>query len=415
MHMCADTKGDLLYNAVKAEVELVYFFDTAWATKKIADHLQKNGAELQKLAGETGDTAASNFAQAAKAEAGSLYTAKTGWGVCQREYTALLENYDEAHPLHDDGDFTVAKELQKAEDSIFMMEHWKDHLHHCSELAEEPILASYPFYYEYMAALDEPDWQKKQDKWADTLTFYTPMLAALDPYHEKGMATCKGKSIGHPMPLPLASCAEACEQQTTPKRCAAFQYFQVQDGDEQRPLCFLLQEVKEVTGYRCEELGHIHTLSAMRAKSNVSERSFREQRQAANHTTNATSAFCAAVKKTKEFSGLSCQSMFGKASVAMEHCKEECKDTTGHEITAVCMHRNSMSVPLVKEKIRHECFHSEDNPTAEQKKANFMLVEFGTDASGGAGPKIEGDVTMGGGSIKCPYSHVWTPGPAGQR
>jgi hypothetical protein len=409
MHMCADTAGDLLYMAVKAEVELVYFFDTAFMTKKIADHLQKNGEELQKLAGAAGDTSASDLAQSAKAEAASLYTVETGWGVCQREYTALLDYYDKAKPLYD-ADFTFAKKLQQAEDSMFMMESYKNKLHACAEEAEIPILVTYPFYFEYMAALDEPHWQETQDEWADTLIFYSPILAALDPSHEKGMSTCGGKPIGHPMPLPLASCAAACDKQTEPKRCVAFQYFQVQDGDEQRPLCFLLQEVKEITTYRCDELGIMGT------RSHVSERTFRGNRAAANHTTNATSAFCAAIKKTKEFSGLSCQSMFGKASKAMEHCKEECEDTTGHKITTVCMHRNSMSVPnMAKETNRHTCFDKEENPSAEQKNSNFMLVEFGHDASGGAGPKIDGNVEMGGGKIECPYHHVWTPGPAGQR
>jgi hypothetical protein len=181
-------------------------------------------------------------------------------------------------------------------------------------------------------------------------------------------------------------------------------------------LCFLFSEVKEITAYRCDELGSYgHHLGAMKTRSSVSDRTFRVQRAEARQTHNATSAFCASVKRMKEFSGLSCQSMFGKASVAIEHCKEECEDTTGHKITAVCAHRNSMAKPSVTPDKIHKCFADGHNPTAEQKNANFMLEEFGTDASGGAGPKIEGDVAMGGGEIVCPYDHVWTPGPAGQR
>merc|ERR1719159_402175 len=65
MHMCADTAGDLLYMAVKAEVELVYFFDVAFMAKKFADHAQANGELLQKLAGAGGDPYAADLGQVA--------------------------------------------------------------------------------------------------------------------------------------------------------------------------------------------------------------------------------------------------------------------------------------------------------------------------------------------------------------
>jgi len=86
----------------------------------------------------------------------------------------------------------------------------------------------------------------------------------------------------------------------------SFQYFQVQDGDEQRPLCFLFSKVKKITSYRCDELEKLshHMGSAfLGTKSRVSERTSRGQRAVANHTTNATAnapangnnaAFCAA-------------------------------------------------------------------------------------------------------------------------
>jgi len=50
-----------------------------------------------------------------------------------------------------------------------------------------------------------------------------------------------------------------------------------------------------------------------------------------------------------------------------------------------------------------------------QANADWRLQEFGLDASGGAGPKIEGEIKMGGKVVKEPYGYVWTPGPAGQR
>merc|ERR1719235_2698552 len=144
-------------------------------TNKIAEHLQNNGEELQKIAGDGGDPFAADLAQAAKAEAGSLFDSSTGWGMCQREYIMLIELYKKAKPLYD-ADFTFAKELQKAEDAILMMNGLKTKLHKCAKEAEDPILATYPFYFEFMAALDEKALQDATDKYANALVDYYPAI-----------------------------------------------------------------------------------------------------------------------------------------------------------------------------------------------------------------------------------------------
>merc|ERR1719473_802467 len=57
------------------------------------------------------------------------------------------------------------------------------------------------------------------------------------------------------MSVPLSGCAEACNRMITPPyRCTAFQYFQIQDGDTQKPLCFLFREIETIRSYRCEGL-----------------------------------------------------------------------------------------------------------------------------------------------------------------
>merc|ERR1719265_2433016 len=77
----------------------------------------------------------------------------------------------------------------------------------------------------------------------------------MNPTAEPEMSSCTGRPVGKPMPLPLSACAEACDQQITPpNRCTAFQYFQIQEGDKQMPLCFLFREIETIRSYRCSGL-----------------------------------------------------------------------------------------------------------------------------------------------------------------
>jgi len=107
MHLCADTAGDLLFAAVNAEVQLVYFYDTAFMTKVFAAHLETIGGELKKIAGGGGDPGASDLAQKAIESAASLNDPNTGWGVCKADYGRLLDEYEKAEPMHEDGDFNL--------------------------------------------------------------------------------------------------------------------------------------------------------------------------------------------------------------------------------------------------------------------------------------------------------------------
>merc|ERR1719313_438648 len=254
MHMCADTAGDLLYSAVNAEQELVYMYDTVFMTDKIANWLDSTGQELQKVAGLGSDPGAADLAQLAIDEAVSLFDASTGWGVCRGQYVMLLELYREAKPMYK-WDFSFAEQIQKAEDTIMMMDNLKTKLHWCAKRSEGPIKDTYPFYFEFMGALDEKFFQTAMDKFADAMLGYYPALYSMNPLAKPEMSSCTGTPVGKPMSLPLSGCAEACNRMVTPPyRCTAFQYFQIQDGDKQKPLCFLLREIETIRSYRCEGL-----------------------------------------------------------------------------------------------------------------------------------------------------------------
>merc|ERR1719272_1405501 len=88
-----------------------------------------------------------------------LFDPHTGWGFCRPHYKMLLELYNEAKPLYD-ADFTFADQLQKAEDTMFMMDNLRKKLHKCAQDSEAPILAVYPFYFGFMSSLGETDLQK---------------------------------------------------------------------------------------------------------------------------------------------------------------------------------------------------------------------------------------------------------------
>jgi len=421
MHMCADTAGDLLYSAVNAEQELVYMYDTVFMTDKIAKWLDGTGQQLQKVAGLGGDPGAADLGKLAIDESVSLLDDSTGWGVCKGQYVMLLEIYTEAEPLYD-ADFSYAKEIKVAEDSIMMMDNLKRKLHFCAKKSEGPIVDTYPFFFEFMAALDEDDFQKKLDKYADSLVMYYPALYSMNPMAPPEMSTCTGTPVGKPMSVPLAGCAEACNRMITPPyRCTAFQYFQIQDGDKQMPLCFLFREIDTIRSYRCDALPSLaQSNTSLRGKSVVTAnqttaKSFMsDAKSLISKEKTAKMDICEKVKHAKRFSGMSCEAMFGLRSEVIKSCPDECANNQGMKYTALCMTRLSSSAPMAKVKNVRKCFGQGNGP-ADQSNADFRLVEFGQDASGGAGPKIEGDLQMDGTVIKEPYGYVWTPGPAGAR
>jgi len=421
MHMCADTAGDLLYNSVKAEMELVYFYDTAFMTDKLGKWLDEAGKLLQKVAGSVGDSGASDLGKEALTEAASLFDPRTGWGHCRGEYKMLLDLYDEAKPLYD-ADFTWAKNLQKAEDTIAQMDALRKKLHRCANEAEYPILAVYPFYYEFMASLDEEELQAKTDKYIDGLVGFYPAIYMKDNFFPEEMSSCKGKLLGRPKPIPLSSCAESCDQITQPTRCAGFQFFQFMDGSRQIPLCFHFEEMEEVRTYRCQTFHGGIVLDQEKTKAKAKQ-TFLNAVGAADDTSGAKKekakygasklAVCDKVKIARKYSFLSCESIFGKESKVIGMCPDECDESEGGKNTAVCMARHSLGDPRIEHTEVTRCFG--ENEKVSQADADWRLQEFGVDASGGAGPKIEGEIKMAGAVVDEPYGHVWTPGPAGQR
>jgi hypothetical protein len=386
-------------------------------TDKLAKWIERAGKLVQQIAGSVGDMGASALGREALLEAASLFDPNTGWGVCRPQYSMLLDLYDEAKPLYD-ADFSFATELQKAEDTIFMMDNLRKKLHTCAANSEEPILAVYPFYYGFMASLDEKELQDRTDKYISGIVGFYPAIYMMNNVAPEEMSSCKGTLLGRPKPIPFSSCAEACDQITKPTRCAGFQYFQFMDGDKQIPLCFLFEEMKEVRTYRCKELRGVGlVLDQEKADGAISEakQALRGAVAAPGQDSSALDV-CTKVRVARQYSMLSCEAIFGKKSKVVEACPDVCEDPNGAMSTAVCMSRMSLGNPRIKHIQVRRCF-GENGKTEKtsQADADWRLQNFGLDASGGAGPKIEGEIKMAGAVVEEPYGHVWTPGPAGQR
>jgi len=342
MHMCADTAGDLLYKSVKAEVELVYFYDTAFMADKLGKWLERGGKLLESTAGSVGDSGATALAKEALLQAASLFDPTTGWGACRPKYRMLLDLYIEAKPLYD-ADFTFADKLQQAEDIMFMMENLRIKLHQCAAESEKfELIPVYPFYFGFMASLDEKDLQKRTDKYINSIIGYYPAIYMMNPLALKETSSCTGKLMGKPKPIPFSSCAEACDQTVHPIRCAGFQYFQFMDGDTQIPMCFMFEELEEIRTYRCKALrgglvleqeselakktfrGAVHTVSVSHAskQNNTKQNNTNKVAAPGQGSGSDLGDICAEIRIARRYSYLSCQAMFGKESRIIDLCKD---------------------------------------------------------------------------------------------
>merc|ERR1719428_463315 len=94
------------------------------------------------------------------------------------------------------------------------------------------------------------------------------------------------------------------------------------DGDSQKPVCFLLKEIKTLRSYRCDMLKD-HTFieeNAVSQRTNVTmstggSSSFGLRGSAtANSNSSKDHYVCSEVAKIQKFSGLSCESLWGKDS-----------------------------------------------------------------------------------------------------
>eukprot|EP00746_Dinoflagellata_sp_MGD_P126749 gnl/MRDRNA2_/MRDRNA2_61501_c0_seq1.p1 gnl/MRDRNA2_/MRDRNA2_61501_c0~~gnl/MRDRNA2_/MRDRNA2_61501_c0_seq1.p1 ORF type:complete len:833 (+),score=195.50 gnl/MRDRNA2_/MRDRNA2_61501_c0_seq1:108-2606(+) len=414
MHLCADTAEEVLSASVAADEVLAYFYDSAFLADALSAELQASGAALQKIAGESGDLSASGMGMAVKLAAGEL-----GHGIasagCLESYDELLKLYADAKEVRK-GDFTMAKDLQKADATTATLKTVTPEVESCAKSSESLGMASYPFYKELAEADSKEEFQEKVDGYAGALGGYLPinMVQKLPT----AMATCTGKQLGQPAVVSLGECAEACSRMRYPGKCTSFQFFHLGDV---MPICFLYEKLFEVQTYTCpmhDELQSalppmldalIQTGRTLRGslstkKGNIT---FDKSNSSLDRSNVTFDKDCMKIRQVVHFSGLSCPALFGKDSIWLTKCPSECETppAEGAEFSALCMTAEVDMLAIAKKSLGR-CFGGDANSKVSQSGSSTKsALEVG-----------EGGLEMGnadfeletGEKITEPFSGLWT-------
>jgi hypothetical protein len=330
---------------------------------------------------------------------------------CKKIYDVLLKTYTDAEEVSK-ADFTFAKELAKADYVIQSETMLSKKMGKCTQKAEPAISEVYPFYSAFMTAPGEKEFQALSDQYGESLVAFHPVLWSIDSKAPPAMSSCAGKALGAPKPLSLGACARACSNRNRKPRCVAFQYYQVMEEGEQLPMCVLLEKIESVRSYRCNvlpdgllQLQSLASRNKLRGPGTNSSARAGSVSPGDSAEVTGEGPLCDEVARLRKFSGLSCQSIFGKGSAVMERCVKTCEDKKGARVTAVCMSNGYADLQIPVEG-GSSCFEH-NSPETDQNEADFRLLPFGEEKSG---PKIEGDVDMGGEDVFAePYTRLWTP------
>merc|ERR550537_727121 len=149
-----------------------------------------------KVAGQSGDSAASDMGMSVKVAAGDVSHSIVSFG-CLDNYNELMTAYTDAKDIRT-LDFTLAVNIQKADAAVATMKQLTPEVEGCAKATERQSVMSYPFYKE-VAAMDSMDaFQGKIDSYVDGIMVYVPTLYAQDSSLPATMSTCSGKVILKP-------------------------------------------------------------------------------------------------------------------------------------------------------------------------------------------------------------------------
>eukprot|EP00746_Dinoflagellata_sp_MGD_P168317 gnl/MRDRNA2_/MRDRNA2_99686_c0_seq1.p1 gnl/MRDRNA2_/MRDRNA2_99686_c0~~gnl/MRDRNA2_/MRDRNA2_99686_c0_seq1.p1 ORF type:complete len:834 (+),score=224.73 gnl/MRDRNA2_/MRDRNA2_99686_c0_seq1:63-2564(+) len=426
MHLCADTAEEVVDASTAADEVLVYFYDSAFLADAIAAELQLSGETLMKVAGASGDSAASDMGMSAKVAAGDVSHSIVSFG-CLDNYNELMTAYKDAKDVRT-LDFTFAKNIQEADAAVATMKTLAPEVEGCAKAAERQSVMSYPFYKE-VAAMETADaFQAKIDAYADGLQTYLPTSYVQDSSLPAGMSTCSGKVLLKPAVVTLGECAEACDRMRYPASCTGFQFFNLgktDDGDTVSPLCFLFEAMYSVTTYECDFLTNLQKdLPPLLSLAQKNKPKSFLQKHNFNSTANATDSSdaetevkvdwaalsrfdktCLRVRMVMHSSGLSCAELFGADSSIKDKCKKECEVTQSAKYSAICMSKMASMPAQVEMKKFSSCFGGDDNAAEDSTGAP---VKSAVDL-GDTGLVIEGAVELEGGeTVEEPFPELWT-------
>merc|ERR1719235_83280 len=207
MHYCMDTAQDVQDTAAAADEVLVYFYDTAYFANSVAFSLLDTALNVQRVAGKGGDRATSDMGTQAKIASNDLRDLIPASG-CVDNYKELLAVYKDTREIQS-MDFTMAVNLQKADDAIAKMKTLTPATEACAKNIQAQTMLSFPLYWDFSETTSITAYQKSIDSMARSLEGYYPVSYALDRMDSPKMSTCTGKSVLKPAPMTLAECSQA--------------------------------------------------------------------------------------------------------------------------------------------------------------------------------------------------------------
>lgn len=401
MHFCADTTGALKESAMVADEMLSYMYDTAFIGAELTANLLDSGKLLKEYAGMSGLPSVSEMGVAAEAAGMDIIKTTVAAG-CLDGYREMIAVYKEADTMQS-LDFTLSKNLQKADDARAKMKELSLFLDMCTMKLEEFLVQVYPLFHEFTELEGEEDLKKAHDEYATAFEQYYPLLYVIDKESAPKMSTCEGDVIGKPAVLTMPECAAACNSLVYPAKCMGYQFFKLGNSDELGPICFLFSQIKSVTSYECPFVDDLSFLQAVNGTS---------KKVAAFHLRTSASwkkmepPICEGVRQSAAYSGLSCSEFYPADSVMLQTCPDSCARSEGALLSSTCQVKLSESSGLSVSRFSvGRCFGVNDNKGVDQSGSTpHTIVPVGE-----SGPIMEGSFDVGTyGEMEDPMDFIWT-------
>merc|ERR1719313_2332549 len=397
MHSCGDREEMLAKRAVESGDALTRFYAAALFAKDLSTQLQDSGAKLKEVAGLGGDSIASGMGMMASVYAGDIM--KTVTGDCIDHYNTLLTAYEETESVVL-LDMKQAVNLARADEALEVMDAETEPVDQCAEKIEEAVKLGHPTYGDVIEADSDKAMRTFEEGYGKTLMQYYPLMYVLKNSDTPMQSVCEGTGMAKPVAGTMAECAQACDELVYPEKCMGFNFFDVGStgSDELKPVCFLFKDVKAATTYDCKLQNEANDKASKKklllqlAASGV----------AAGKDKKIGEEDCKTVKALVEYTGMTCETIFGEGSSVKKTCKDSCGKGSSMKASATCLVKLSMvggSNPDMEKKGR--CFGGRDaEETKSPKVQSPFLLPFD-----GSGVVLSGDVSVLGRDVLEPV--IW--------
>lgn len=408
MHTCGDKEGQLTDKAAATGEALSGFYIAALHASALSSSLKGSGELLESVAGDSGDSGASDLGMEAKKYSGEVN--KAFYGECLKVYNTLLTVYEESENtvlLN----MRAPENLQKADDAAAVMGEALPKLKDCIKKVEKVIEEGYPAYKDSVLAESEAAMLKAEEAYGRALAGYLPLAYVLDNKALPMQTTCSGEPIGKPIVGTMAECAQACDDSFT-ETCVGFQYFYLaEEGKDARALCFLLKEVKSFVKYDCGRM-KATTEDEKKRLEGLSKEGFLQEAASARKPEKDEGEkkldkfMCnLPVGQLMLYSSGDCAGLFGPKHSVKDTCSKQCERTKSSSLRAVCVSKFSeisSASPNPQTDTKKECFGGSRNEEVDgAESASPFILQFDDH-----GAVLSGDANIGAEQVLEPI--IWT-------